>query len=72
MRKPTITEVLKKHQHEIMSIPGVVGVGIGAENGNQVLKVLVKQKTPELMQQVPTELEGFKVIVEEVGEVKAL
>ena len=72
MSKPTITEVQKKHQNSIMSIPGVVGMGIGAENGNQVIKIMVKRKTPELIQKVPAELDGFKVIIEEVGEIKAL
>lgn len=67
-----IMEVQKKHQHEIMAVPGVVGVGIGAENGNLVLKVLVKKKTPALIEKIPTELDGFKVMLEEVGEIKAL
>lgn len=67
-----IMEVQKKHQHEIMALPGVVGVGIGAEDGNLVIKVLVKQKTPALIEKIPAELDGFKVVIEEVGEIKAL
>jgi hypothetical protein len=67
-----IIEVQKKHQKQIMSLPGVVGIGIGAEDGNPVIKVLVKQKTPELQKKIPTELEGFRVMIEEVGEIKAL
>mgnify|MGYP006990010526 CR=1 FL=1 len=50
-----------------MSLPGVVGVGIGECEGKPCLKVLVERKTPELERQIPSELEGFKVELEESG-----
>lgn len=55
-----------------MAIPGVVGVGIGAVDGKPVIKVLVTQKTPELEKKIPQTLEGYAVVIEETGEIRAL
>jgi len=68
----TIVEVLKEHTKELMSIPGVVGTGQGLCNGKPCIKVLVIKKTPELAQKIPDNLEGYQVMIEETGEIKAL
>ncbi len=71
MAAPTIEAVLKEHTDEWMSIPGVVGTGIGACEGKPCIRIFVVKKTPELLQKIPSKLEGFVVDVEETGEIKA-
>ena len=63
-----IEAVQKQYESQLMSIPGVVGVGIGECNGQPCLKVFVTKKTPELEQQIPKQLEGFKVDIEVGGQ----
>jgi len=64
-----ISEVLKSHTAELMSIPGVVGTGEG--EGPAIL-VLVSSRTPEVDSRVPKRLEGYPVLVRVVGEVRKL
>jgi hypothetical protein len=72
MSKQTIEQVQAKYQDRWMRIPGVVGVGIGAANRKPMIKVLVVKKTMELEQRIPKEAEGYSVIIEETGEIRAL
>ena len=72
MSVKTIKEVLKEHTEELMSIPGVVGIGQGLCNGKPCIKVLVIEKTSELEQKIPDNIEGYQVMIEETGEIKAL
>lgn len=72
MSPTTIQEVLKAHTTELMSIPGVVGTAIGEQKGLLCIKVLVTKKTPELTQKIPSKLEGFSVVIQQTGEIKAL
>jgi hypothetical protein len=68
----TIQQVLAKYQDRLMNQPGVVGVGIGAVKDELVIKVLVAKKTPQLEKQLPQKLEGYAVIIEETGTIRAL
>ncbi len=72
MTAQTIEDVLKKHTNELMSIPGVVGTAQGLCNGKPCIKVFVIKKTLELDKNIPGILEGYKVVVEETGEIRAL
>lgn len=67
-----ILEVMNRQQDALMSIPGVVGVGIGRSEatGEFVILVMVKQLTPELKKALPKELEGFKVEPLVTGEIE--
>ncbi len=71
MAAPTIEEVLKQHTDEWMSIPGVVGTGIGECEGKPCIRIFVSKKTPELLKKIPSKLEGFVVDVQETGEIRA-
>ncbi len=67
-----ITEVqaqpaLERHETQIMSIPGVAGMGIGECDEHPCIKVFVEVLTPELKDQIPKDLEGVKVDIEETG-----
>jgi hypothetical protein len=72
MAAETIKEVLKKHTKDLMSMPGVVGTGQGLCDGKPCIKVFVIEKTPDLDQKIPKTLDGYPVVIEETGEIKAL
>jgi hypothetical protein len=72
MAAETIKEVLKKHTEELMSMPGVVGTGQGLCEGKPCIKVFVIEKTPDLDQKIPKTLDGYPVVIEETGPIKAL
>jgi hypothetical protein len=72
MAEKAIQDVLKEHTIELMSLPGVVGTAQGLCDGKPCIKVFVIEKTPELDQRIPDTLEGYPVMVEETGEIRAL
>lgn len=72
MTPKSIAEVLNEHTDEWMAIPGVVGTAIGEYNGKPCIKVLVIKKTKDLVKQIPSQVEGFPVAIEETGEIRAL
>jgi hypothetical protein len=72
MAVKTIEEVLKKHTKDLMSIPGVVGTAQGLCDNKPCIKVFVIKKTPELDQKIPAKLEGYPVVIEETGKIRAL
>ncbi len=69
----TIDEVIKTYSDTLMAIPGVVGLYHGLDDsGHTCLKVMVKEKTPELEKRIPDHLEGYPVVIEETGAIKPL
>ena len=72
MTPKTIEKVLKERTDEWMSIPGVVGTAIGEVEGKPCIKVLAVKKTEELADRIPPQVEGFRVVIQETGEIKAL
>ncbi len=71
MNERTIEQVLRAHTDDWMSIPGVVGTGIGERNGQPWIRIFVTRKTPQLLQKLPTAADGFGVDVVESGEFRA-
>jgi hypothetical protein len=71
MSDTTIEEVIKEHAKELMSLPGVVGVGEGLCGNNPCIKVMVIERTPKLNNEIPDVLNGYKVIIEVTGEIRA-
>lgn len=67
-----IEEVQQKHTDEWMSIPEVVGTAIGGCEGKPCIRVFVVEKTQEVMEKIPPEVAGFRVIIDETGEILAL
>ena len=67
-----IDQVLREYTDELMRIPGVVGTAQGSCEEKPCIKVLVVRKTAELQKRIPVSLDGWKVTVEEVGNVRAL
>ncbi len=67
-----IESVLKQHTDRLLSLPGVVGAGIGECEGEPCIKVLVVEETPELVHKIPRTLGGYPVVIEETGEIRPL
>ena len=67
----TVGDVLRAHTAELLKIPGVVGTGEGEVRGSPAVLVLVSQKTSEVSKRVPRRLEGYPVVVQVVGDVRA-
>ena len=72
MAAKTIEEVLKEYTKELMSLPGVVGTAQGLCDDQPCIKVYVIERTPELDQKIPDVLEGYPVMIEETGRIRAL
>ncbi|MBI4416404.1 MAG: hypothetical protein HY557_05420 [Euryarchaeota archaeon] len=68
----SIEDVKRKHEGDLMSIPGVVGVGIGKTSGGRVIQVYVKEMTKDVRDRVPPVLEGFMTEIVRVGDVRRL
>ncbi len=67
----TIEAAQAKLTDRVMALPGVVGIGIGECEGAPCIKIFVVQRTEELDRQVPSTFEGFRVTIEESGEIRA-
>ncbi len=68
-----INAVMQDHTAELMALPGVVGVYIGArEDSILCIRVMVVAKTPELEKKIPPSLEGHPVEIEETGVIRPM
>ena len=72
MPKKTIAAVLKERTPNLMTLSGVVGTAEGRCDGKPCIKVYVKEKTPDILNQIPSEIEGYPVTIEETGEIRPL
>lgn len=73
-RKPneTIRMVLERHARRVVSLPGVVGVAEGETDGGPCITVYVVEKTDRVVDQIPSDLEGWPVVIRESGEFRSL
>jgi len=55
-----------------MGLPGVVGTAEGEFGGSACILVLVATTTLEIERRVPDRFRGYRVIVKETGQIKAL
>ncbi len=72
MTNKSIEQVLKEHTDHLMSLPGVTGTAQGELNGKPCIKVYVEKKTSELEKQIPDEIEGYPVDIQESGVIKPM
>src|SRR6058998_901224 len=72
--KRDINDILAAHDKELLAIPDVVGVYVGTtEDGwTPCLKVMLAHKNPESERKIPREIEGYSVVTEITGRVRAL
>ena len=67
----SVEEVKARHAIRLMRIDGVVGVGIGENDGRPVITVLVREDTEAVRQNVPSQLDGHPTRIQVVGDVRA-
>lgn len=73
MVEEDIRKIMNKHTPQLLEIKGVIGVGIGKTEMNQLaIEVLVAKKLPEHDTLVPNSLEGVPTRIREVGVIRAL
>ena len=68
----SIEDVFAEHRERLMAIPEVVGIAQGLHNNKPCIKVYVRRKTAEADQEIPQVIEGYAVVIEETGEIRAL
>jgi len=63
-----ITEVMRRHEEQILRLPNVTGIGIGEKDSQPVIKIFVSVMPSEVeLSQVPRVLDGYPTDVEEIG-----
>ncbi len=68
----TIQEIKRKHEHRLMDQPGVVSVGLGRDaDGNPAIIVGMDARRAQEAAELPQALEGYPVITEIVGPIRA-
>jgi len=63
----TIRAVKQKHQQRFLNLSGVVSVGIGLRDQQEVIVIGIQQESETLRRQLPTALEGFPVVIDLIG-----
>lgn len=72
MPTKTIEQAQQDHTDAWMAIPGVAGTGIGQDQGKPCILVFTASNTEQIRQKIPSLVEGYPVIVQYIGEVRAL
>ena len=73
MPQRDITTVMNAHVSELMAIPGVTGVAVGAlDNGTPCILALVLKQTDEIAAKIPQSIEGHPVKIFESGEIRPM
>ncbi len=69
--EPSIQEVKKQHEERLLGLPGVVSVGIGLDqNGQSAIIIGLDGSNPDIEAQLPDHLEGYTVVLKDVGSIK--
>jgi len=72
MAGKTIQQVQQGHTDEWMAMPGVVGTAIGQRKGRPCILVFTDSNTEPVRQRIPTTVEGYPVVIQYTGEIRAL
>jgi len=67
-------KVRGRHEHDILKVPGVTGIGVGVDskNGNATVVILVEKDTRAVRALLPLTLEGVSVRVKQSGVIHPL
>ena len=68
----TVQDVLRQHTDSLMALTGVVGTAQGECDGKPCIKVYLVESSPDLVKQIPSVIEGYKVEIQVTGEIRAL
>lgn len=64
-------EVKRRHENQLLHLPGVIGVGLGRKEGKECIYVYVQEDSPKLLSTVPRSLEDIPVEVIVTGTFEA-
>jgi hypothetical protein len=68
----SIQQVKNKHENQLMTMPGVVSVGIGqGDNGQSVIVIGVESQAKLDKLTLPVKLDGYPVNVQIMGTIRA-
>ena len=65
----TVHDVRVRHENELLTLPGVVGVADTAEAGRDAIQVFVANDSDRAL--IPERIEGYPVDVIQTGEIGA-
>jgi hypothetical protein len=65
-------EALGALTERVMALPGVVGTARGRRRGKPCLLVFLSRRTAALVRRIPGHVQGYPVVVEETGDLRAL
>lgn len=68
----TIEQVLREKTDQWMTVPGVEGTAIGLFREQPCIKILSSVSARELQAQIPSTVEGYRVVIEETGTFRAM
>ena len=59
-------EVKARHEDDLLKMPGVLGVGIGEQDGEVVIKVFIKKDNHSVNAQraIPGNIDGLSIVTE--------
>lgn len=66
-----IEQAFDRHRDAVMAIAGVTGTGIGERDGQPVIVVMVREARNLAGLGIPKVLEGYRVVVDESGDITA-
>jgi len=69
--KRPISEVLAAHTPDWMKLTGVIGTGETRKDGKPAIMIFTDSLSPEAKAKLPTQVEGYPVVIQETGTVKA-
>ena len=72
MHTKPIEQVQQEHTDAWMAIPGVVGTAIGLHEDKPCIMVLTATDSEQIKEKIPSTVDGYPVVVEYVGEIRAL
>lgn len=67
-----ISAALERLSQRIMTLPGVAAIGESLCDGEPCFRVYVVDLTPDVEARIPSSFEGYPVVVEKSGEIRAL
>lgn len=77
LARTKIKKVKEEHESQLLSLPGVVGVGISEVIDRQgrrqfCIRIYVERYDDEILRHLPRDIEGFLTDIKEVGKPQLL
>ncbi len=72
MSQRTIQQVQQEHTDAWMALPGVIGTAIGRRGNQPCILVLTETGADRISGALPSMVEGYPIVVEHTGNIRAL